>query len=109
MDWIIKTFHPLRLTKEKLLYISTINARFFDYCRFLFEWMIDAQISYKTQRIVQKSIVMEKLAMFLLEIVVWESPLMESFALGGGEKSNKVATEDYQKVLLERLTQWPTQ
>ena len=29
-------------------------------------------------------------------------------ALGGGEKSNKVATEDYQKVLLERLTQWPT-
>jgi len=38
--------------------------------------MIDAQISYKTQRIVQKSIVMEKLAMFLLEIVVWEA-LME--------------------------------
>jgi len=38
--------------------------------------MIDAQISYKTQRTVQKSIVMEKLAVFLLEIVVWEA-LME--------------------------------
>lgn len=53
-----------------LLYISTINARFFDHCGFLFEMITDTLISCETQGSVQKSIVMKKQAMFSLETAI---------------------------------------